>query len=95
MQAPFTSLAEKLLDLDGAVNLFHDKGYEMHTRDVRVNLAQSKAISKHAVQGQGPAGDLTAEGIEVLDGGKRVLLLGRSHLVLNSSDQSNLMVPSP
>jgi lipopolysaccharide export system protein LptC len=85
----------RLLDLDGVVNLFHDQGYEMHTRDVRVNLAQGKAVSKNAVQGQGPAGDLTAEGIEVLDGGKRVLLLGRSHVVLNSSDQLNLTVPPP
>jgi lipopolysaccharide export system protein LptC len=85
----------RLLDLNGAVNLFHDQGYEMHTRDVRVNLAEGKAISKHAVQGQGPGGDLTAEGIEVLDGGRKVLLLGRSHMVLNGSNQLNLMVPSP
>ena len=67
----------------------------MHTRDVRVNLSEGKAVSNHVVQGQGPGGDLTAEGIEVLDGGKKVILLGRSHLVLNGSEQLNLSGPSP
>ena len=85
----------RVLDLEGPVNLFHDQGYEMHTRDVRVNLSEGRAVSKNAVQGQGPGGDLTAEGIEVLDGGKKVMLLGRSHLVLNGSEQLNLTVPSP
>ncbi len=77
----------RILDLTGAVNVYHDQGYELHTRDVKVNLADSKATGHEAVEGQGPAGDLTAEGIELTDAGKRVFLLGRTHMVLNASDQ--------
>jgi len=87
--------AKQYLDLTGAVNIFHDQGYEMHTRDVHIDFTSNKATGHQAVQGQGPAGDLTAQGIEVVDGGKRVFLLGRSHLTLFGSEQSSSMIPMP
>ncbi len=78
---------EQKLDLNGAVSLFHDQGFELHTRDVQVDLATSSARSAQPVQGQGPSGNLVADGMVVQDGGKRVFLLGRSKVVLYGGDQ--------
>ena len=86
---------DQQLDLTGVVNLFQDQGYEMHTRNLHIDLASGKATGREAVQGQGPAGNLTAEGIEVSDGGKRVMLFGRSHMVLNPGEQTSEAVPLP
>jgi lipopolysaccharide export system protein LptC len=82
----FMRLAQKL-DLDGAVSLFHDQGFELHTRDVKVDLAASSAHTDQPVQGQGPSGNLTADGLDLTDGGKRILLLGHAHLSLYAGDQ--------
>ncbi len=86
---------EQLLDLTGEVNLFQDQGYEMHTHDVHVDLAGNSAIGHQPVQGQSPAGDLTAEGIQVKEAGKQIFLLGRSHLVLYGTDQLSTAIPKP
>jgi len=80
--------AKQYLDLTGVVNIFHDQGYEMHTRDVHIDFTSNKATGHQPVQGQGPAGGLTAQGIEVVDGGKRIFLLGRSHVTLFASGQT-------
>jgi lipopolysaccharide export system protein LptC len=78
---------EQKLDLNGAVSLFHDQGFELHTRDVQVDLATSTARTAQPVQGQGPSGNLAADGMVVQDGGKRVFLLGRSKVMLYGGDQ--------
>jgi len=89
--------AKQILELNGDVSIFHDQGYEMHTRDVRIDLAANRATGHQPVAGQGPAGDLAAQGIDIADGGKRVFLLGRSHVVLFASDQKQLGlgIPTP
>jgi lipopolysaccharide export system protein LptC len=87
--------AKQFLDLTGVVNMFHDQGFEMHTRDVQVDLTTNQAVGHKPVAGQGPAGDLTGQGIIVSDGGNRVFLLGRSHVVLYASDQLSAAVPLP
>lgn len=79
--------AEQLLELQGQVNVFHDQGFELHTRDVHVDLGQDTAEGHSPVQGQGPSGELTAEGIQVFDGGQRVIFLGRAHLLFYSESQ--------
>jgi lipopolysaccharide export system protein LptC len=73
---------DDLLDLRGSVSLFHDRGFEFHAETVRINLEDSTAISHDPVDGQGPDGHVTAQGIEVMKGGDRILLLGRAKLVL-------------
>lgn len=82
----FMRKAQKL-DLDGAVSLFHDQGFELHTSDVQVDLAASSAHTDRPVQGQGPSGNMTADGLDVFDGGKRVVLLGHAHLIIYGGDQ--------
>jgi lipopolysaccharide export system protein LptC len=78
---------DQKLDLDGAVSLFQDQGFELHTRDVRVDLAASSAHTDRPVQGQGPSGDMTADGLDVFDGGKQIMLLGHAHLTIYDGDQ--------
>ncbi len=82
----FMRMAQKL-DLDGAVSLFHDQGFELHTSDVRIDLAASSAHTDRPVQGQGPSGNMTAEGLDLFDGGKRIVLLGHAHLFIYGGDQ--------
>jgi lipopolysaccharide export system protein LptC len=79
--------AGQLLDLLGKVNLFHDKGYEIHTSDVVVDLAKSSAYGDGAVDGQGPSGELTAEGLEVSGGGSRIHFLGHAHMTIYNGQQ--------
>jgi lipopolysaccharide export system protein LptC len=86
--------SKKLLDLTGQVNLFHDQGYELHTRDVHVNLADDSAVGNQPVAGQGPSGELTAEGLEVFDSGQRVVFLGKTHMLFYSDSQMSA-VPKP
>jgi lipopolysaccharide export system protein LptC len=86
--------SKQLLDLTGQVNLFHDQGYELHTRDVHIDLAKNSAVGNQAVAGQGPSGELTAQGLEVFDGGQRVIFLGRTHMLFYSDSQMSA-VPKP
>lgn len=83
------------LDLLGAVNLFHDQGYELHTRDVHIDLVANRATSSSPVDGHGPSGDLKAEGLDVSEGGKVVKLLGHAELRLIDQTQLSAMVPKP
>jgi lipopolysaccharide export system protein LptC len=85
----------QLLDLKGQVNLFQDQGYELHTRNVHVDMAQGSASGKDDVQGQGPAGELTAQGLEVSHSGKRIRFLGRAHITFYNAGDLNAAVPNP
>jgi lipopolysaccharide export system protein LptC len=78
-----------LLDLHEDVALFHDKGFEFHARSVRVNLNDSTAVSYEPVNGQGPNGELTAQGLEISQGGDRILFTGRSKLVIYPKSESD------
>jgi lipopolysaccharide export system protein LptC len=86
--------SKQLLDLLGQVNLFQDQGYELHTRDVNVDLARNSAIGHNPVQGQGPSGEVTAEGVLVLNSGARIVFLGHTHIVFYGDSQMSA-VPKP
>lgn len=72
----------EILALKGGVELFHDKGYELHTRAARVDLGKGQASGDEPVRGQGPIGTLQGRGFRVLDKGRRLLITGKSRLVL-------------
>lgn len=76
---------EQLLDLVGEVNLYHDNGYELHTEEAQIDLAHSTARGEAPVTGQGPQGDLNGEGFEIKEGGKQVIVTGRSSLMLQGA----------
>jgi lipopolysaccharide export system protein LptC len=77
---------DELLDLEGSVNLFHDGGYEIVTSQARVDLRKNSAEGGQPVVGQGPDTELRGEGFRVHNGGERVIVTGRSRLVIRSPD---------
>lgn len=70
------------IELRGAVNLFHDKGYEFATSRAFLSLHDGKAYGDEPVEGQGPFGHLESEGFQVTEHGKIVFFTGRSKLLL-------------
>ncbi len=73
---------EQTLNLTGAVNLYHDSGYEFRTAEARVDLEKGTAAGATPIRGQGPFGDLQAEGFRLIDKGKTIIFTGKSKLVL-------------
>jgi lipopolysaccharide export system protein LptC len=76
----------QVLELSGEVTLFHDRGFELRTQAVRVDLEAGVAQGSQTVEGQGPFGNLVAEGFEVLDRGARIVFTGRSRAVFYPRD---------
>ncbi len=74
--------ADKLL-LQGHVKLFHDKGYEMLTEKLLLNLKSREAWSDQPVYGQGPAGTLQATGMQANAETDKLIFTGPVKLVLN------------
>ncbi len=76
------------LDLSGAVNLFQDQGYELHTESATILLEKGRATSASPVRTQGPFGVLESQGFELEDKGKIVHFTGPARLVLNTGGGS-------
>jgi lipopolysaccharide export system protein LptC len=72
----------KSLDLAGSVNLFHDQGYELNTDVLHINIQARTAESAVSVQGQGPIGDLTSEGVRVNNVTRIIVFTGKASLIL-------------
>ena len=71
----------KTLDLAGAVNMFHDSGYEFRTAKAHVDLVKGIASSTDPVQGQGPFGNLKAEGFRLIKSSQTIHFTGKSKLI--------------
>ncbi len=69
---------KRTVHLSGKVQLRHETGYALRSRAAFVNLVDKTATGTGPVEGAGGAGRFQAEGFEVLDGGNRIRLLGRS-----------------
>jgi lipopolysaccharide export system protein LptC len=85
----------KVLDLNGEVSFFQDQGYEMHTEHVRVRMNDGSAVSRAQVQGQGPFGQLTAQGFDLFDKGRRVVFIGPAKVILNNTIKADQAGPQP
>lgn len=72
----------QILNLQGSVNFFHDLGYEIRTESAQLDIAKGHAVGDEHVEGQGPFGQFDAQGFEVFDRGARVLLTGKSRLLI-------------
>lgn len=83
----------ELLQLAGEVSLFHDRGFEMRTDSAQVDLAQGVASGNQPVIGQGPAGELQAEGFRVSDDGQRIQFDGHARLLILSEGIESEEVP--
>ena len=73
---------DQLLDLIGAVDLFHDAGYEFRTLSAHANLANNTAEGSDPVHGQGPFGEIRSQGFRIYDKGDRVVFTGKAWLLL-------------
>jgi len=71
---------DQQLDLIGNVNLFHDDGYSFRTLSAHIDFVKNTAEGDDPVQGEGPSGDVTAEGFRIYDKGDRIIFTGKAHL---------------
>ncbi len=71
-----------VLDLVGEVKLFHDSGYEFGTEAARVYFERREVVGDRPVYGQGPFGELRAQGFRIVERGERILFTGKSRLTL-------------
>jgi lipopolysaccharide export system protein LptC len=76
----------KILHLSGNASIYTDRGDEFHSATARVDLARNTAQSTDRVTGQGPFGQVTAEGFRVLDHGATVIFLGHTDLELDPAE---------
>ena len=70
------------LTLNDQVNLFHDSGYEFRTESAVIDLTKGTASGTVSVSGQGPFGNLKAEGFHLVDKGKTIYFIGKSKLTI-------------
>jgi len=73
---------EQQLDLFGNVELFQDKGNTFRTDSAHVDIAKGTAEGSDAVEGNGPFGNVHAEGFRVEERGDVIRFLGKSSVVL-------------
>jgi len=73
---------KKILKLRGAVNLFHDSGYEFRTSAAVIDMMAGDAYGTDPVEGQGPFGNIKSEGFVIRNRGERVQFTGKTDLLL-------------
>lgn len=76
----------QILELNSAVSLFHDLGYEFRTESATLDLLGGSAYGFDPISGQGPFGYVEADGFELLDRGARVRLTGNARVIINNTD---------
>lgn len=78
------------LTLQGNVNVFHDRGYEFHTSEAVIDVESGAAEGQAPVQGSGTFGHVSGEGFELSDQGRRIVVTGKSKLVLKQGAEDSL-----
>lgn len=80
----------EVLDLIGQVDFFHDRGYELHTEAVQMDLQTGTAIGRKPVTGHGFFGEVQAEGFDLFERGDRIIFTGMSRLLILPQAQVDL-----
>lgn len=83
----------RVLDLWDHVNVFQDSGYELHTERAQADLGEGSVLGNDPVEGHGPAGTLQGEGFRVYDKGGRIVVTGKSRLILYPQQQAQAAAP--
>jgi lipopolysaccharide export system protein LptC len=78
-------MAAGKLELGGGIDLFTDKGYELHTQSASVDLGNSILDGHVKVTGQGPLGTLVADQFHADRDKNQLLLVGHVHMTINRS----------
>jgi lipopolysaccharide export system protein LptC len=75
----------QLLDLFGQVTLVHQNGTRFVTDSARVDVANNTAEGSDPIAGDGPSGDVKADGFRVLDRGDTIIFTGKSDMLLKGA----------
>lgn len=91
--------AGKHLWLGGNVQVFHDKGYQMTTDEMQVNLSTNEAWGEKNVLIQGGFGTVRGAGFRFLDSGNTLVISGPAKAILSlhessGSDKPELVQPA-
>lgn len=73
-------MEDEQVAIDGPVELWASDGYELHTRDVRIDMPERQMRSIGAVTGRMPLGSFRADRMSVDLSGRTVNLEGRARL---------------
>jgi lipopolysaccharide export system protein LptC len=71
---------DRMLNVAGAVRLFHDSGYEFLSIEANIDLERNAVWGSHHITGQGPFGEMEGEGFRFNKDGMTMMLIGRSRL---------------
>jgi lipopolysaccharide export system protein LptC len=72
-----------VLSLNGAIAVYSDGGYELHTTAATVDMAAATITGNRAVTGQGPAGMFRADSFRVDRHARQVILSGNVHMTID------------
>lgn len=76
------------LKLRGDVKVFHDKGYELSTDEVDLDVQAQTANTSRPVSGHGPAGTIEGTGMKA-DGKQGIIVFtGPARMTINNSSQA-------
>jgi lipopolysaccharide export system protein LptC len=77
-QIGFYNRQTRLLRMVGAVRILRDDGTEYHTEEAFSDIAAGTSWGDVRIVGQGPQGEVAAEGFRMTDRGKTIVLVNRS-----------------
>ncbi len=72
----------QVLEMYGNVELYQDRGNEFHTDSARVDMVNGTAQGDEPVNGQGPFGNVIAEGFTMYNRGETIVFNGKTNLSL-------------
>lgn len=75
----------KQLHLMGDVELSRDDGHRFATDELFVDMESQSAWGDRPVEGEGPMGEISAEGFRIEDNGATVIFTGQSRAVLSGA----------
>jgi lipopolysaccharide export system protein LptC len=78
--------ARHLLALDGAIAVFTDGGYELHTTAASVDMRNATITGNRAVSGQGPMGIFRSDRFKVDRHTRQVFLYGNVHMTIDGHE---------
>lgn len=70
------------LSLDGKVRIYEKAGYELQTEEINFDLEAGTAKADGPIKGIAPRGDISSQGLLIENNGERVLLKGKSKVIL-------------
>lgn len=78
--------SESHLDFEGHVTARDDRGNTVVAERLRVDPRAGSMVSDRPIRGDGPDGEVDAEGLEVRGNGERVIFTGRVRLLLQPTE---------